>query len=87
MLGVGFVAYGLSIFFYVYAQRYLGAARTSEYYAGAPFLCTALALMIVRDMPHYDYCIALGLTAIGACLDSKDKPLFKRRGKENGEEK
>ena len=28
VLGVGFVAYGLSIFFYVYAQRYLVPART-----------------------------------------------------------
>ena len=30
---LGFVAYGLSIYFYVYAQRLLGAARTSAYYA------------------------------------------------------
>ena len=51
VLGVGFVAYGLSIFFYVYAQRYLGAARTSAYYAVAPFLGTALSLIIFRDMP------------------------------------
>ncbi len=87
VLGVGFVAYGLSIFFYVYAQRYLGAARTSAYYAVAPFLGTALSLIIFRDMPHYTYFIALGLMAIGAWLSSQDKPLFKRRGKENVEEK
>lgn len=86
VLGVGFVAYGLSIFFYVYAQRYLGAARTSAYYAVAPFLGTALSLIIFRDMPHYTYFIALGLMAIGAWLSSQDKPLFKRRGKENVEE-
>lgn len=35
---LGFVAYGLSIFFYIYAQRYLGAAKTSAYYALAPFI-------------------------------------------------
>ena len=87
VLGVGFVAYGLSIFFYVYAQRYLGAARTSAYYAAAPFLGTALSLIIFRDMPHYTYFIALGLMAVGAWLSSQDKPLFKRHGKENGEEK
>lgn len=87
VLGVGFVAYGLSIFFYVYAQRYLGAARTSAYYAVAPFLGTALSLIIFRDMPHYTYFIALGLMAVGAWLSSQDKPLFKRRGKENVEEK
>ena len=87
VLGIGFVAYGLSIFFYVYAQRYLGAARTRAYYAVAPFLGTALSLIIFRDMPHYTYFIALGLMAIGAWLSSQDKPLFKRRGKENVEEK
>ena len=35
---LGFVAYGLSILLYLYAQRGLGAARTSAYYALAPFL-------------------------------------------------
>lgn len=35
---IGFVAYGLSIYFYVYAQRLLTAARTSAYYAIAPFI-------------------------------------------------
>ena len=87
VLGIGFVAYGLSIFFYVYAQRCLGAARTSAYYAVAPFLGTALSLIIFRDMPHYTYFIALGLMAIGAWLSSQDKPLFKRHGKEDGDEK
>ena len=87
VLGIGFVAYGLSIFFYVYAQRCLGAARTSAYYAVAPFLGTALSLIIFRDMPHYTYFIALGFMAIGAWLSSQDKPLFKRHGKEDGEEK
>ena len=42
VLAVGFVAYGLSIYFYVYAQRLLGAARTSAYYAVAPFIAAAL---------------------------------------------
>ena len=35
---LGFVMYGLSIFAYVYAQRLIGAARTSAYYAVAPFI-------------------------------------------------
>lgn len=77
VLGVGFVAYGLSIFFYVYAQRMLGAARTSAYYAVAPFIGTLLSLIIFRELPHYTYFIALGLMAVGAWLSSQDKPLFK----------
>lgn len=76
VLGVGFVAYGLSIFFYVYAQRILGAARTSAYYAVAPFIGTLLSLVIFHDLPHYTFFIAFALMSIGAWLSSQDKPLF-----------
>lgn len=79
VLGVGCVAYGFSIFLYVYAQRILGAARTSAYYAVAPFIGTALSLMIFRVLPHFTYFIALALMAIGAWLSSGDKPLFRRK--------
>lgn len=79
VLAVGFVAYGLSIFFYVYAQRMLGAARTSAYYAIAPFIGTFLSLLIFRDLPNYLYFISLGLMAIGAWLCSADEPIFKKR--------
>ena len=79
VLGVGFVAYGLSIFFYVYAQRLLGAARTSAYYAIAPFIGTLLSLIIFRTPPHYTYFLALGLMVVGAWLCSSDDPLIKKR--------
>lgn len=69
---IGFVAYGLSIFFYVYAQRFLGAARTGAYYAVAPFIATLLSLAIFREIPHFTYFIALGFMAIGAWLAAKD---------------
>lgn len=78
VLAVGFVAYGLSIFFYVYAQRILGAARTSAYYAIAPFIGTALSLVIFREIPYYTYYIALALMLVGAWLSSRDEPLFKK---------
>lgn len=79
VMGVGFVAYGLSIFFYVYAQRLLGAARTSAYYAVAPFIGTLLSLVIFREILQYTYFIALVFMVIGAWLSSQDKPLFKRK--------
>ena len=79
VLGVGLVAYGLSIFFYVHAQRLLGAARTSAYYAVSPFLGTLLSLLIFRELPHYTYFIALALMAVGAFLCVEDKPLFRKR--------
>lgn len=84
VLVVGFVAYGLSIFFYVYAQRLLGAARTSAYYAIAPFIGTVLSLIIFRDVPHYTYFIALGFMIIGAWLCSSDEPIFKNKSKGKG---
>lgn len=78
VLGVGFIAYGMSIFFYVYAQRLLGAARTSAYYAIAPFIGTILSLAVFRELPNYVYFIALGLMIIGAWLCANDEPLFKK---------
>ena len=81
VLTVGFVAYGLSIFFYVYAQRLLGAARTSAYYAIAPFIGTALSLMIFRELPPYTYFIALAVMMIGAWLCAKDEPIFLKKDK------
>ena len=79
VLGVGFVAYGLSIFFYVYAQRILGAARTSAYYAVAPFIGTLLSFAFFPEMPDHTYFIALGLMIIGAWLSSRDKPIFRKK--------
>ena len=76
VLGVGFVAYGLSIFFYVYAQRILGAARTSAYYAVAPFIGTLLSLVIFREIPKVTYFVSLAAMAVGAWLCSKDEPIF-----------
>lgn len=79
VLSVGFITYGLSIYFYVYAQRALGAARTSAYYAIAPFIGTVLSLIIFREIPHYTYFIALGIMIIGAWLCSNDEPILKRK--------
>lgn len=70
VLYVGFVAYGLSIYFYVYAQRLLGAARTSAYYAVAPFIATILSLIIFREIPDVTYFVALVLMIVGAWLSS-----------------
>ena len=79
VLLVGFVAYGLSIFFYVHAQRVLGAARTGAYYAVAPFIGTLLSLLIFRQIPPYTYFIALCMMAIGAWLSSGDEPILKKK--------
>lgn len=69
---LGFVAYGLSIFFYIYAQRYLGAAKTSACYALAPFMATALSLVIFREKPSISFFIALLIMAVGTYFASTD---------------
>ncbi len=74
VLLLGFTAYGLSIYLYVYAQRILGAARTSAYYAVAPFIGAALSLWILHEMPGNTFFAALLLMIAGAWLSSVDKP-------------
>lgn len=79
VLILGFIAYGLSIFFYVYAQRLLGAARTSAYYAVAPFIAAALSLVVFGEKPAPTYFAAIILMAAGAFFAAGDKPLLKKR--------
>lgn len=62
---LGFVAYGLSIVFYIFAQRELGAARTSAYYAIAPFIGVALSLIIFSELPSTSFMIALVVMIAG----------------------
>lgn len=79
VLILGFIAYGLSIFFYVYAQRLLGAARTSAYYAVAPFIAAALSLVVFGEKPAPTYFAAIIFMAAGAFFAAGDKPLLKKR--------
>lgn len=72
-LSLGFVAYGLSIRFYIYAQRGLGAAKTSAYYALAPFLGAGLSLVLFRQRPQPYFWAALLLMAVGTWLASTDQ--------------
>lgn len=65
---LGFVAYGLSIFFYIYAQRYLGAARTSAFYAVSPFIAAGLSLLIFQEGGTLFFWIGLLFMIGGAYL-------------------
>lgn len=73
VLLLGFVAYGLSITFYIYAQRDLGAARTSAYYAVQPFIGVLLSLVFFRELPDALFFIALALMAVGTRLVARDQ--------------
>jgi drug/metabolite transporter (DMT)-like permease len=69
---LGFVAYGLSIYFYVYAQRDLGAAKTSAYYAIAPFIGVALSFIIFLQIPTIAFIIALLIMIKGTYFASTE---------------
>lgn len=71
-LALGFVAYGLSIFFYIYAQRTLGAAKTSTWYAVSPFIGVGLSLVIFRQIPGLTFWLALAIMAAGAYFAATD---------------
>lgn len=65
---LGFVAYGLSIFLYIRAQRELGAAKTSAYYAIAPFIGTFLSFAVDKDRLTKVYFIGLIFMIIGSVI-------------------
>lgn len=67
-LVLGFVAYGLSIFLYVRAQSALGAAKTSAYYAVAPFIGAALSFVLLKEKLSGLYLAALGVMIAGTVL-------------------
>ena len=67
-LVLGFVAYGLSIFFYIRAQSIIGASKTSAYYAIAPFIGTLLSFLIFKEPPTGAYFIGLAIMILGTFI-------------------
>ncbi len=70
---LGFASYGLSILAYVRAQRGLGAARTSAYYAIGPFIGVAIAWALFGDVPAAGFLVALALMALGSWLSLPER--------------
>ena len=69
---LGFVAYGLSINFYIRAQKELGAAKTSVYYSIAPFLGAAFGMLLLGERPGGQFYIGLVIMIAAAVLVAKD---------------
>lgn len=72
ILLLGFVAYGLSIKFYVMAQQYLGAAKTSAYYSIAPFLGVAFSLLMLGERPTEQFYAAMLIMIAATVVIAKD---------------
>ena len=75
---LGFVAYGLSIFLYVRAQNSLGAAKTSAYYAVAPFVGSFLSFVFLREKLSWMYLVALLVMIAGSLLVVADTLGYRR---------
>ncbi len=72
VLVLGFVAYGLSINFYIKAQKELGAAKTSAYYSIAPFLGVIFSILLFRQLPGIQFYAGLVIMTVATVLIVKD---------------
>ena len=69
---LGFVAYGLSINFYIKAQKELGAAKTSAYYSIAPFLGVAFGMLLLGERPAVQFYLGLAIMIAATVLMVRD---------------
>lgn len=72
VLLLGFIAYGLSINFYIKAQKDLGAAKTSAYYSIAPFLGVVFGMLLLGERPGMQFYVGLAIMIAATVLMVKD---------------
>ena len=65
---LGFVAYGLSIFFYIKAQGIIGASKTSAYYSVSPFVGTLLLFLVFKEQLSWSYFLGLAIMIVGTII-------------------
>jgi len=70
---LGFFAYGLSVYFYILAQRNLGASRTSAYYAFAPFIGVILSFIFFQQALNVSFIVALVVMALGTYFAASER--------------
>jgi len=73
VMALGLVSYGVSISFYIMAQKDLGAAKTSAYYSIAPFLGAGFGMALLGERPGLRFYAALALMAVGALMTARDQ--------------
>lgn len=67
-LALGFMGYGLSLVLFIVALRQLGAARTGAYFATAPFIGAAVALLLYGQPAESAFWVAAACMALGIWL-------------------
>ena len=76
---LGFISYGLSIMFYICAQRHIGAAKTSAYYALSPFIGSGLALIFLKEIPSTVFWIAFIIMIAGVFFTTFDSEVYEHK--------
>ena len=72
VLALGFVSYGLSIHFYIRAQKELGAAKTSAWYSLSPFLGVAFGMLLLGEIPDLQFYVGLAIMGLATVFLVKD---------------
>lgn len=72
ILLLGFVSYGLSIFMYIRAQKFIGASKTSAFYAITPFVGSILAFIFLGERITSNFILAFFIMVLGSLIVVKD---------------
>lgn len=72
VLLLGFVSYGVSVSLYIYAQRFLGAAKTGAFFSVAPFLGVIFSLIFLGEKPLFQFYIAFLIMLVATILIVRD---------------
>ncbi len=75
LLIIGFFVFGMSILFFAYATRYIGASRTSIIFSLSPIFSTVLSIIIFKNKVNNLFIVSLLFMLLGiyfTCF-SKDK--------------
>ena len=67
-MAVGLLGYGISLVFFVLALRGLGTARTGAYFSTAPFIGSAVSLLLLGETATASFWIASALMGLGVWL-------------------
>lgn len=78
-VSVGMISYGIALILFIYAERFVGASKTSAFFSLAPFIAIILSLIIFQEVPNYTFYIGLGLLVVGTLFASLDAVLEKRQ--------
>ncbi len=76
---LGFFAFGMSIYFYILAQRHLGASRTSAFYAAAPFIGVLASFLVLKEPINSTFMLAAGVMLLGTYLAVTERHDHKHR--------